>query len=50
MAIAVFGALVSNAASFIQGMQISFIIAAVLLILAAVASIFLPRTTQDAVE
>jgi DHA2 family methylenomycin A resistance protein-like MFS transporter len=44
VAIAVFGALLADPSTFVLGLQTSFVIAAALLILSAIASIFLPRT------
>jgi MFS transporter, DHA2 family, methylenomycin A resistance protein len=50
VAIAVFGALLANAATFVLGLQISFTIAAALLVLAAIASVFLPRNSATALK
>jgi DHA2 family methylenomycin A resistance protein-like MFS transporter len=47
VAIAVFGALLADRDTFLAGMQLSFMIAAALLILAAIAGAFLRTTTHD---
>jgi hypothetical protein len=43
----VFGALLGSSRTFVEGLQVSFVIAASLLVIAAIANTFLPRVNRD---
>ena len=47
VAIAVFGALLGSSRTFVEGLQVSFVIAASLLVIAAIANTLLPRVNHD---
>lgn len=47
VAIAVFGALLANSSSFLTGLELSFIIAAGLLVIAAILSAFIPTANEE---